>query len=163
MSGYNPSWIERNHFVMQNGKKRLVQSFHFCSAPGPNNDELVVIVGGKPADFATLSPLPAKEKDLPAHIKKGELVEFEISGKTKLEFISKIWLQQKKGEKKGRVMLSFENWPFATEANKVRALSPENKERAEELIKVRQKKKEDDKRIREVVNAISKINSRNNF
>jgi|GEM_PF-6981435 len=163
MSGHHPDWLQKDQYLMKDGKKKLVDEFYFVSSPVHNSDELVVIVGGKEAKFSSLKPIPANEATLPEHLRKNQLVEFGERTNTTFDVISNIWLKQGKDRKEIVVMVSFENYPFSIEANNVRKISEENQEKAKKFTAERQAKKDHEEQMNKVFRALSKINNRKKF
>lgn len=122
MSGYKPDWIEKDHYILVNGKEEVVRDYAFVGAG--RYDALTVKIGDQWHEYGVtgqMEPLPVPEGMLPAYIKTGEPVAF--GDEEDIGFIHRAWLKRKSGETAGEVRVEIWESYFSCTLDKIRPVS----------------------------------------
>lgn len=110
MSGYVPSFIKKDHYVLLDGEEMLVSDYHFvlpCGGGPHNSDELIVAVGGKEMayDPGRIRPLPVKHT--PEWLKKGAAVIFNLWGRKMETTVSQVFGMRAKDQMRTETWVSL--------------------------------------------------------
>jgi hypothetical protein len=141
MSGFVPDFINKDHYVLFNGKKAVVTSVF----AGPDNDGLVVQLDGMRQEFngQAIKPLPAYKARLPKHIKVGNVAEVDNG---RLVFIERVWMKQKKDSSASEVRIDISSSAVSRKVGAVRPVSPKNHAAADEMMRHREDSMKDQKK-----------------
>lgn len=128
MSGNVPDFLEKNHYVLLDGREVLVSDYRFVSPNGGgphNSDELMIYVDGQEMEYdrKRIRPLPAAEA--PAWLKKGVSVVFNSFGAKIQTKVAMVFGMRARDEKKTETWVYLESHGPCAQKFDGRSIKPE--------------------------------------